>query len=168
MSGYIKLSENAISIKPLDTFDMNLFFNKIKHSQAHYLGCFPSDKIPLPTFHEPPFGFILNLDESDLPGSHWIAIFSPIQNHAYYYDPLGKAPDGPILKYLNAYFKTYQFSTSLLQNPFSNVCGYHALAFLLLAFKGLKFETIIETFNKSKNQADKLVVSLVLAIARQL
>src|SRR5258706_7127473 len=52
-----------------------------------FLGCFPSDKIPLPITY--PSCMVLNTDDSSEAGTHWIAMCLVNPDTVEYFCPLG-------------------------------------------------------------------------------
>lgn len=84
-----------------------------------------------------PIGFVMNLDNSDEPGSHWVAIYIN-SDSVEYFDSLGQQPPDQVRKDIKKYllsmnvpilmkFKTNSISQ---QHGSSHKCGYHAIRFL--------------------------------------
>lgn len=86
---------------------------------------------------------IINLDPSDLPGSHWVTVC------------LYKTSSGDkVLEYFDSYgslppeFETprgwnLRYSLVPLQSVFSTTCGHYCVFFTDLRLLGVKFETIL-------------------------
>ena len=52
------------------------------------------------------FGLIINLDEHDQSGSHWVALYADlIKNQIYFFDSFGKPPRKKIRKFINKILK---------------------------------------------------------------
>ena len=65
------------------TFQIDNYLRK----NESYLGTFPLDRLPdLP--NKFPKSIIINTDQSNKPGDHWIAIVLT-EKHAYYFDSFG-------------------------------------------------------------------------------
>ena len=93
----------------------------------------PSDRLP-DTVLEKPRGFIVNVDTSDGPGSHWVAIYLTADGKGEFMDTYGQKPS-----YYSENFKTFLEDNSstfiynklALQSPWSNVCGQYCLFYAL-------------------------------------
>lgn len=93
----------------------------------HYVGCYPADN--LPTVDRNPFAFITNLDPSNLPGTHWVAIY--INNRkGEYFDSGGFYPPPRLEKYLNRYCLDWKYNKKLIQHPKSSTCGRYCMYFV--------------------------------------
>jgi len=89
---------------------------------------------------------IMNLDDSNQAGSHWVAFyFSPL--HACYFDSFGVPPDNRSLKYLRKYDKPVIYSKIQLQEDQSSECGFYCMTFIRLMTEGNTFKETIQTFH---------------------
>jgi hypothetical protein len=84
-----------------------------KYSDFCYLGTVPYDfeELPILEFDKMDFnemerkgknrlGMVINLDEHDQSGSHWVALYADLKkNQVYFFDSFGKAPGGRIRKF---------------------------------------------------------------------
>lgn len=121
-----------------------------------FRGVFASDKLPGVTpLRQGQTGdraFIVNIDPSGMPGSHWIAIYVP------------KVPDQPIEYFdsygLVPYVKSIQtfvglpdqfvlFNDITLQAPFSSTCGQYSLLYIYLRAHEFSFNDILSVFRWS-------------------
>jgi len=84
--------------------------------------------------------FIINLDKSSLPGSHWVAVYFK-RKRVYYYDPYGIKPFLPsILNFIKR--NNIQYNKIQHQSPSSESCGYYCLYFLYRACRDLKIKKL--------------------------
>ena len=85
------------------------------------------DEIPA-KFHG--FG-IINLESSELPGSHWTALYVPkkAKGDAFYFDSFGAPPVEWIDQITKA--RPLYWNDRVIQAFKSDACGYFSLAFLL-------------------------------------
>ena len=74
----------------MNTAEINQVMNSMQTTKHHYLGTFPSDKLPFPTRF--PSCFIANLDNSNQPGSHWVAVYLTKTGKAEFYDTYARQP----------------------------------------------------------------------------
>ncbi|KAL3084237.1 hypothetical protein niasHS_009725 [Heterodera schachtii] len=54
--------------------------------------CFPSDQIPAGATTPVPYSMVINVDPTDSPGSHWVALYCEQPNRVEYYDSTGIWP----------------------------------------------------------------------------
>ena len=124
-----------------------------------YKGCYPSDKIPKCTKF--PCAYVINVDESTEPGSHWVAIYALNTSKALYYDSLGKVPPPEIIAdHMAKQFKTVEFQYKGIQNPSSDACGQYAIFFIYMAANKIPLRSIHRILQNTKNP-DKFVKDFV-------
>ena len=104
---------------------------------------------------------VINLDTSDLPGSHWVAVLvSPaptILNE--YFDSYGLNPPGIIEEYLG---KNFIHQKKSLQSHTSTICGQWCIYYILYRCKGYTMRDIVAPFReKSKASNDDHVNKVV-------
>lgn len=122
------------------------------------MGCFPTDKIP-PCRHHP-CSMVINYDDSTEPGSHWIAIYAPMKEVAFFFDSLGLDGTEEIQSYLRTYYPTVHRFYRNIQKPTSKVCGQYAIFFIHMAALGYTVHGIRRILVRSRN-ADKFVATFV-------
>lgn len=98
-----------------------------KRTKTHFRGVFPSDKLP----KNPSIGiYIINLDPSTKPGSHWIAIHIKTHKEAEYFDSYAYPPFiQSIINFLNTFSCAY--NSIQLQNFQSDLCGEYCCLYVL-------------------------------------
>lgn len=158
MRDCFKFQKKTFIVTPLNTVDINNCLFKVSPKQ--YLGCYPCDKIPK-TFANPPFGMVLNTQNSNGPGEHWLAIYVDKNNTVNYFDSLGFPPLIPEIRDYVERFKNKNVNNIPFQNMNSITCGHFSVAFLTLAFLGKSYTQIMSTFRNNKNNIDKYVTSVV-------
>ena len=115
-------------------------------------------------------GIVLNLDNHDENGSHWVAIYSELdKNRIYYFDSFGKKPgkrirnfSNKLLKFMhsnntNGNFNTkdflkkyksshmYDIRYNKTQHQFKNSeCGVYSMNFLIRLLNGEDFDSIVD------------------------
>ena len=109
----------------LMTFQIDDFLRK----DDNYLGTFPLDRLPeLP--YKFPKSIIINTDQSNKPGDHWIAIILT-EKHAYYFDSFGLGiVDQQIQQFLLPRYSSIIFSSLCIQHILSDKCGYYCIYFV--------------------------------------
>jgi hypothetical protein len=104
---------------------------------------------------------VINLDEANEPGTHWVAFYAPNQYRAWYFDSFGDSTIENIKNYVKANgFLTVQRQIKAIQHPDSTVCGYYAIYFIYCCSLNLSFPKIEKMLISTENP-DKFVVKLV-------
>src|SRR4051812_43914346 len=94
----------------MDTTEINRILRTNPVTKRVYIGCFPSDMLPV--CRKFPCAMVVNFDESNEPGTHWIAIFAPTPRHVYYFDSLA----GPLIPNLERYlYKNFRYVSWLMK-----------------------------------------------------
>jgi len=126
----------------------NYFTDKFNESPNIYWpfsGVIARDQI-LELPNEPEQGFIMNLDKSNQPGSHWVAVYLN-KDSLEYFDPLAnpipeqvKADLKDLITRLKVpYLLKFKINQIRRQDPRTGTCGYHAISFLDDRFNGYDF-----------------------------
>lgn len=110
------------------------------------------------------FGFIMNKDTSDKPGSHWTACFVDTidDKSVEYYDSFGEEPDEIFLREVKGLIQAHKLPIYLKmkinkvkrQAENSNLCGFHAMKFLMDRFEGKPFVEASGWSEVRKGEAD--------------
>ena len=97
-------------------------------------------------------GFVLNLDDHNQSGSHWVGVFVDLDKKGvYYYDSVGKKPEELVVNFMNKvknYFKQkgvpdkdIKIGHNKVQHQHGNTeCGVYSIRFLLQMIKGIDFD----------------------------
>ncbi len=135
----------------MDNFEIELLCRSIKELKDHFLGVFPSDKIPdRKNIHGKKF-CIANLDPSYKDGSHWVALIFSDNGKDIFFDSYGELPTTSIIKHLKNGFKSNKIQ---LQHPLSTACGQWCIFFCCAHFSDHSLQCISEHFSQ---QSDLLV-----------
>lgn len=108
-------------------------------------GVYPIDRLP---HRKMCGGYIINTDEHDEPGEHWVAVFVNTRGTDYF-DSYGRPPiDKRILKFLGS---NVSYNSRMLQGPTSRVCGHYCVYFIKHRSKGWSAERIINSFPRQSD-----------------
>ena len=77
----------------------------------------------------PKHSYVINLNESDEPGSHWVVMFFG-SNLVLYFDSFGLAPPQELLTLCEKHGVNYAYNNTQYQALTSVLCGYYCLFFL--------------------------------------
>lgn len=132
-------------------------------SMKCFIGTYPIDKLPKKYINQRPLGLIINLDQSYLPGSHWIALFIDDNNIAWYFDSYGRDINS---KYIHEFLVSNKVSILFhnrkkLQGDLSQVCGPYCIYFIKMMCSSFEPEEFIQMFSKNKHLNDRFVVKIL-------
>ncbi len=172
----------------LSTTDINGVMAQymMKHKDFKYLGTLPYDfeelkytgidNINLKHLDDttPKIGMVINLDEHDEPGSHWVALYANLRNNKiYYFDSFGKKPGKKICNFirriltymynkkhntdfdLDTFMKKYHKSDDYdvrynrIQHQYKNTeCGVYSMNFIIRLLDNENFDDIVNNITK--------------------
>ena len=107
-------------------------------------GVYPKDMI-----HKPlKSGFyIINLNDSDEPGSHWTVLYCINDAYSMYFDPFGfKAPEC-----IEDVLHRYDYNKKQIQSIDSTSCGFYCIAFIKFMHMKKNYKKAFKTFCKLFN-----------------
>ena len=155
-----QIQKNQRSKTGLDS----LFLKKVVKNIPGFLGVFPLDFLRNITFTRPAC-FIINLDVSSQPGSHWIAI-NVRASTIEIFDSLGLDPTSWYRKplFLLLFLRKFSYSHKILISPqiqpsYSNFCGFYALFYVLFQQK-FSFKKLCDYFSPDLTVNDNKLLSL--------
>ena len=123
----------------------NIFINNLLKDNKNFKGCFSKDQISLIENNN---SMIINLNNSNEPGSHWIAL-KRVKNTIFVFDSFGI---GYLPMTIFKVHKNFKIITNIyqIQHISSNLCGMFCVLFILFDIKNkdnfIKFLTL---FNSS-------------------
>lgn len=119
----------------------------------------------LPTKLVKPCLFIVNTDQSNLPGQHWFTIHINEKSNCFIFDSFGKIPQNNYLyKFLKYNCTKIYYNSKLLQNVFSPFCGQYCVVFVAFIARGYKYEDFFNLFSNNTLYNDDLINNLYLKI----
>ena len=146
----------------LSNFDIE---NYMKHFK-HFRGVFMNDE--LPNAIENHESGIVNYENSNQGGSHWIAYDNhPDSKYVYYFCSYGLPPTIQLEKYLKSSGKLILFNDTQLQPYGSNLCGYYCIMFIHFIEshhdgRPMSYLDFMSQFKANKFENDQLIKSLTL------
>ena len=137
--------------KALSNFEINNYFN----GRPEFAGCYSKDVLPNKILNNK--FYIINLDDSSGPGSHWVCLTSYGQQ-VIYFDPFGVVPAVNILKFIRTSKKPLYYSTLTLQHIKSELCGYYCIYMIEQMVNGRNFVDIVsQDFVNDESTNDKYI-----------
>jgi hypothetical protein len=136
------------------------YFSRSKY--PNYGGTIAADQIKdLPK--KLPIGFIMNLDDSSEPGSHWVAVYIS-GDSVEYFDPLGQPPSDSFKKDIKKYLEgmkipilmKFKINNVKWQSDTSNHCGWFCIQWLDNRFNNIPFVNATKFTNLAVEGEKKL------------
>ena len=115
------------------------------HSRRFFQGCYAIDRLPNRHGSTPlprRSAYVINYDEHDQPGSHWVAVFCDEAGRIDFFDSAGEPPleDTRLHNFLGLRLDgrggarqppSVNFNPVQLQRNLSNACGFYSVYFIL-------------------------------------
>lgn len=119
-------------------------------------GVYPADEIP--RVWTRPAGLIINTDEHDKPGEHWVAMYVDRDGRGWYFDSYGLPPIIPQhIQRLRRNCKFFRYNLKKLQSDSSDVCGQFCVVFLHFMSCGFGMARFNHLFGDDARKNDRLV-----------
>ena len=130
----------------------------------NFKGVFPYDLFPLSIYKNTPYSFVVNLDKSTEPGSHFICMYIT-ENIIEYYDSYGLAPFLPrIEKYIEKNInagKHFNYNKMSVQPLTSDYCGYYVMGYLLSKDINCSLDDFNDIFSLKTLLNDKIIEEFI-------
>jgi hypothetical protein len=112
-----------------------------------FLGCAAHDQLVGLSAPRTGASVVMNLQNSNQPGSHWVALyFGP--STAEYFDSFGLPPDDRALDYMRRSGKKVMWNNEKLQLNSSDECGYYALDYIKCRNAGKSMSQILSMYHR--------------------
>ena len=133
-------------IQPLSNFDIIRICKTLKIS--NFRGCYMRDELSnLDAISNNDECFIMNIDQSNSSGTHWVAV-NIVEGTTYYFDSFGLPPTEEIKRYCK---EPRFYNSFVFQKPNEVICGHLCLYFLYSMRKCNKdFNTVLDEIYKSR------------------
>ena len=154
--------EIKIKVKKAKTFGINeKSIEEILKCQSSFLGCYSADELNTLSIKAPCF-LIVNLDNRNMSGSHWLAI-GCFENKLEIFDPLGfdifAWPRLPcsLLYFLHRYSFSRRIKISKrIQSSKSTLCGLYCI-FYIMNRPYKSFESLQSVFSSQLSLNDSIL-----------
>jgi len=137
----------------MNTKQLECVINCDSIMKNNVLGVYARNQIPkhIVTF---PCGFIVNTDNSDLAGTHWLAFYFQSKDKSEFFDSYGHSPD-----YFN--FIASAYNDKRVQSNTSDVCGQYCLYYLMNRCRGKSMKSTLNQFGDDYNKNDAFVNNFI-------
>ena len=104
---------------------------------------------------------VVNVDESNKPGSHWVAIYVDQDGSGVFFDSYGLPPSvSHHIDRLRRNSTSYRWNIQQLQSVDSDVCGHYCVVFLFFVAHGYSLDMFCTLFCNDTISNDRLVLIL--------
>lgn len=108
---------------------------------------------------------VINLDDQEGSGTHWVCCLNGGRNSKFYFDSFGIRPSDAIVKWLKGTeslargtgVKIY-FSTSQVQRVDSQRCGWYCVYILKKLYGGMSFYDAVMTLGVGSSEENEMIV----------
>ena len=140
------------------------YLNSILNCIPSFIGCYSEDEVDKLVFGKLPCFLIVNIDSSNMPGSHWIAL-GIFQKHIEVFDSLGfnifnwsRVPCS-LISFIHRLSVTRKIIISeRVQPDTSTLCGFYCLFYLFLR-KTKSMRAILSFFNTELSLNDNVLLN---------
>lgn len=123
-----------------------------------------ADELPQTLIQYPKL-FIVNTQNSNKAGQHWVSFFFGENKIPEFFDPLGKTPQHyhkSFEHFLIRHGDSYLINNCPVQSPNSSACGYFNLFYLALRCNGNSMEQVLSSLDLTNlEQNTNVVVNFV-------
>ena len=115
----------------------------------------------LPTKPKSDESMIINLqDYLAGNGTHWVAIYNtPKWSDIEYFDSFGMTPPDVVYQYMVKAGKGIVYSSSMIQDINSIMCGYYCMYFIMQRYKGRHMKDILLDFTQEPSVFNEWLIS---------
>ena len=113
-----------------------------------------------------PPSFVINLNPSYKPGSHWVAVYFDKNGVGEYFDSFACYPPQEVVHFLCSHAKGWQYNHMQVQELYTTMCGQFFVFYLYEKSQGPTLEVILQKyFRTHKKLRNDLLVNRFCQIA---
>ena len=122
-------------------------FTKLSFKSVHAM-----DEMKLIKTVSYPSSYVINLDPSYKPGSHWVAVYFDRNGESEYFDSLGRYPPHEVEYFLCLQAKRWKCSHMQVQEIYTTTCGQFVVFYICEESRGLTLKVIFHKYFSSHNK----------------
>jgi hypothetical protein len=131
----------------LNTKEIYNVLKRDEFSKSFFKMVLPRDKLPRIVHY--PSAYVVNTDNHDQSGEHWVALYYDSHGFCTFFDSFGRSPEAlSFHKYINKTSRGYTYNSHQLQSVFSTTCGYYTIYFVLLMCRGFSLDALVSFFDR--------------------
>ena len=140
----------------MDTKEIDRFVREDELCRGLFQGVFSADTLP-----KTPRLLVCNTDPSNMPGTHWIAIFVDSIGRGEYFDSFGRKPSEVFEDYMNENCIDWNYNAKQLQSVASSYCGFYCCFYCMFRGRGYDLTRIVNMFTSDTGFNDSIVRGFV-------
>jgi Fe-S-cluster formation regulator IscX/YfhJ len=133
-------------MRPLSNLDINHYYKR----NPYYGGCVSKDQLkviePTLRFNDRRF-WIVNLEDSSLPGSHWQLVCLVNPDHGIFFDSYSTPPPREILEFMKRHRSINYMNEGEIQSLDSSSCGWFCIYVSDMLLKGRPYLDVLDDFH---------------------
>ena len=126
-----------------------------KFTKLSFRGVYAVDEMKSIKTVSYPSSFVINLDPSYKPGSHWVSWYCDKNGVGEYFISFACYPPHEVVHFLRSHAKGRQYNHMQVQELYTTTCGQFAVFYIYQKSQGLTLEVILckyfSTHNKLRN-----------------
>jgi hypothetical protein len=148
-------------VRPLSSLDILNYLKKDSYSRRTFKKVLARDRLPKKIFY--PSSYVINTDNHNEPGEHWLAFFYDSSGYCTFFDSFARSPkEFQLEEFLDKTSNDWNHNTMRLQNMNSVTCGYYCVYFILLMSRGLQLADILVLFEDKNFIVNDLRISKLM------
>ena len=147
------IEKPLFTIKPLSNFDIADWISYMRI--PNFNGVISREQIPSCVNRG---YYIVNLNDSTQPGSHWVALNNR-PNIIEYFDSFGMNAPMELVNLSNRLNVNYLYNSTQYQDLTSVLCGYYCLYFVNESHKGKSYLSILKPFSHTSSRSNERLIT---------
>lgn len=143
---YVHLS--IMSLGELSNFQIN----NILRNDKSFGGCYSKDQLPANGPRQK--SYIINLENHNQGGSHWVLVSDIQRETTVYFDSYGVPPPNAVKSFIEKSGKSWTENSREIQPLGSDLCGWYCI-YVANKLKNNTLENIIRQFSNNDNLNDR-------------
>ena len=144
----------------MDTIQLSNILKRDKFTKKYFSGVLSIDLLPIKKIGKT-CSFIINTQNSTLPGEHWFAIFLPKSGKIEYFDSYGLKPiNQEVYSFIKANGNKYIYNQKRIQSEDSQNCGKFCIFYIYMRSRNFSMNKILKFFVNNSKLNDIFILNL--------
>ena len=130
----------------MNSRQLRLILSGDKFTKLSFKGVYAIDEMKLIKTVSYPSSFVINLDLSYKPSSHWVAVYFDRNGVGEYFDSFARHPLYEVDHFLCSYAKGWQYNRMQVQELYTTTCGQFVVFYIYRKSQGLTLEVILHKY----------------------
>lgn len=148
----------------MNTLQLKHILSSDPFIKSSFGGVYACDQLSSITVNSYPKSFVINTDPSNLPGTHWLALYFTDEMNGEFFDSYGHVPDEynkHVINFIDRNAIQCEHNKKELQSDFSSVCGQYCIYYLFNRCRNIPMYSIVNKFSLDKLRNDQFVYDFV-------